>query len=637
MRIVFLLICVALITLSCSTPEPNKFSDSILIQIADLQDRRSTDSLLQFLYSENTLYRKEAAFAFASVQDSLASNVLGTLLLEDEDPEVRKAAAFALGQTGGYVAVNALIPSLQDKDKYVLGEVLEALGKSVKKSDVSALTNYFSTDSLTEEGLSWGFYRIGVRGYADSIVVKKMATFLESGHSFQTRLGAAHFFLRAKVDVKKFEDEIIRSAKEDKSAEVRMASTNALRKMAEQKVIPVLEEILKNESDYRVRVNAVRACSLFPLNEIVFAALKDASLSVKIAASEVILNGIAKTPFKRLDEEIPAAENIRVKANLYGALLRSIPYDSAASEIIKLYTKGDNYSRAHLINALGYAKGKNAEEAISFLAEELADSQEFVIKSSAAQSLVSINKTLGMDKENRFVEIYKSAILDGDAAVIGIVASALSDEALGYKERIRDFSFLTIAKGKLSLPKDYESLQPLDEAIAYFEGREKPVPSKNKFNHPINWQLGKTIKKDQKVLIKTNKGDILLRLLVEETPGSVVNFVDLVQRKYFDGRFFHRVVPNFVIQTGCNRGDGFGSENYSIRSEFGARRYRTGSVGMASAGKDTEGTQWFITHSPTPHLDGGYTLFAETISGMDVVDSIEVGDHIISASLVEEK
>jgi len=637
MRIVFLLICVAFITLSCSTHEPNKFSDPVLVQIADLQDKRSTDSLLQFLHSENTLYRKEAALAFASVQDSLASNALGSLLLEDKDSEVRRAAAFALGQTGGYVAVNALIPSLQNKENAVLREVLEALGKSVKKNDVSAFVNYSAKDSLGEEGLSWGFYRLGVRGLADQVVVKKMAAFLEPGHSFQTRLGAAHFFLRAKVDVLEYEEEVIRSAKRDKSVEVRMASTNALRKMTEQKVMPVLEDILKRESDYRVRVNAVRACSLFPLNEIVFKALNDKSLSVQIAASEVILGGIEKTPFKRLEEDIPAAENMRVKANLYASLLRSIAYDSAVFEIIKLYSKGDNYSKAQLINALGYVKGKNVEDAISFLAEELADSQEFVIKSSAAQSLVSINKTVGADKENRFVEIYKNAILDGDAAVIGIVASALSDEALGYKERIKDFSFLTIAKGKLSLPKDYESLQPLEEAIAYFEGREKPQPPKNKYNHPINWQLGKSIKKDQKVLIKTSKGDIILKLLVEETPGSVVNFVDLVQKKYFDGRFVHRVVPNFVIQTGCSRGDGFGSENYSIRSEFSTRRYATGSVGMASAGKDTEGTQWFITHSSTPHLDGGYTIFAETISGMNVADSIEVGDQIISATLIEDK
>jgi cyclophilin family peptidyl-prolyl cis-trans isomerase len=95
------------------------------------------------------------------------------------------------------------------------------------------------------------------------------------------------------------------------------------------------------------------------------------------------------------------------------------------------------------------------------------------------------------------------------------------------------------------------------------------------------------------------------------------------------------VVPNFVIQGGCNRGDGFGSEDYSIRSEFNLRRYTEGSVGMASAGKDTEGTQWFITHSPTPHLDGRYTIFATVSKGMEVVHAMEVGDKIIDVSLIK--
>lgn len=621
--------------ISCSKINSNKFSDPVLIQIANLQDKRSTDSLLQFLRSENPIYRKEAALAFASVQDTLASSALGSLLLEDKEAEVRKNAAFALGQTGGYVAVNALIPALADQDNSVLREVLEGLGKSLKKPDVNVLISYSAKNKIAEEGLAWGIYRLGVRGLADSIAVAKMASFLESGQSDQTKLAAAHFFLRGKIDAKKFEDRIIQSATKEKSAEVRMASANALRKVSADKALPVIQTILKTDSDYRVRVNAVRASSTFPLNDIVLDALKDSSLSVQIAASEVILTGIEKTPFKRLDEEIPSAENIRVKSNLYGALLRSVPYDSAVEEIIKLYAISDTYAKAHLINALSYTNGKNTERVISFLSEELTDSPDLVIKSSSAQSLVVINKTLG--KESRFVEIYKDAILDGDAGVIGIVASALSDEKLGYKELIKDFGFLTIAKSKLSLPKDYESLQPLEEALAYFEGRERPQPPKNKFNHPINWELAKTIKRDQKVFIKTTKGEITLRLFVEETPGSVVNFVDLAEKKYFDGRFVHRVVPNFVIQTGCNRGDGFGSENYSIRSEFSPRRYTTGSVGMASAGKDTEGTQWFITHSPTPHLDGGYTVFAETIKGMNVVDAIEVGDQIISVSLIAEK
>ena len=145
----------------------------------------------------------------------------------------------------------------------------------------------------------------------------------------------------------------------------------------------------------------------------------------------------------------------------------------------------------------------------------------------------------------------------------------------------------------------------------------------------------RNISKDQTALISTTKGEIIVRLFVEEAPGSVANFVSLVNKRYYDDKFFHRVVPNFVVQAGCNRGDGYGSEDYSIRSEFSRRRYATGSLGMASAGKDTEGTQWFITHSPTPHLDGAYSIFGEVVEGMDILHSLEVGDKILKIDLIK--
>jgi cyclophilin family peptidyl-prolyl cis-trans isomerase len=95
------------------------------------------------------------------------------------------------------------------------------------------------------------------------------------------------------------------------------------------------------------------------------------------------------------------------------------------------------------------------------------------------------------------------------------------------------------------------------------------------------------------------------------------------------------VVPNFVIQSGCPRGDGFGSLGFTIRSEVGDTYYNDeGYVGMASAGLHTEGTQFFITHSPTPHLDGRYTIFAKVIEGMDVVHKISIGDTIKTINII---
>ena len=109
-------------------------------------------------------------------------------------------------------------------------------------------------------------------------------------------------------------------------------------------------------------------------------------------------------------------------------------------------------------------------------------------------------------------------------------------------------------------------------------------------------------------------------------PRGVLNFVELVEQGFFDKLSFHRVVPNFVIQGGDPRGDSWGSPGYAIRSEFNMQPYLRGTVGMASAGKDTEGCQFFITHSPQPHLDGRYTVFGQVTAGMDIVDAIQEGE-----------
>jgi cyclophilin family peptidyl-prolyl cis-trans isomerase len=104
--------------------------------------------------------------------------------------------------------------------------------------------------------------------------------------------------------------------------------------------------------------------------------------------------------------------------------------------------------------------------------------------------------------------------------------------------------------------------------------------------------------------------------------------VQLAEKGFYDGIRFHRVVPNFVAQAGCPIGNGWGGPGYEIRNEDSPLRYERGMVGMATAGKDSGGSQFFVTHSRQPHLDGRYTIFGKVIRGMDVVDSIEIEDTI---------
>jgi cyclophilin family peptidyl-prolyl cis-trans isomerase len=130
------------------------------------------------------------------------------------------------------------------------------------------------------------------------------------------------------------------------------------------------------------------------------------------------------------------------------------------------------------------------------------------------------------------------------------------------------------------------------------------------------------------VTIETDRGSLVIRLYAGDAPLTVQNFLRLVDRRFFDGSRWHRVVPNFVIQDGDPRGDGNGGPGWAIRDEINRRRYDRGAVGMALSGPDTGGSQFFITHSPQPHLDGGYTVFGHLVQGADVLDQIVQGDRI---------
>ena len=131
-----------------------------------------------------------------------------------------------------------------------------------------------------------------------------------------------------------------------------------------------------------------------------------------------------------------------------------------------------------------------------------------------------------------------------------------------------------------------------------------------------------------RVTIETDHGNLVVLLYAADAPLTVQNFLRLVDRHYFDGSRWHRVVPSFVIQDGDPRGDGNGGPGWVIRDEINPRRYGRGTVGMALSGPDTGGSQFFITHAPQPHLDGGYTVFGQLLQGDDVLDQIVQGDRI---------
>ena len=135
-----------------------------------------------------------------------------------------------------------------------------------------------------------------------------------------------------------------------------------------------------------------------------------------------------------------------------------------------------------------------------------------------------------------------------------------------------------------------------------------------------------------RAIMETDKGTINIEFFDADAPNTVKNFVDLANKGFYDGLNFHRVIPDFVIQGGCPKGTGTGGPGYTIKCEINDNKHMAGTLSMAHAGKDTGGSQFFICHSPQPHLDGVHTVFGQT-GDMDVVNSIQAGDKIVSVKV----
>lgn len=315
---------------------------------------------------------------------------------------------------------------------------------------------------------------------------------------------------------------------------------------------------------------------------------------------------------KTLEEEFPKAEEDR------------------KDEIRKEFLA----SRDTLINEIFPKLGKLAarifaDDPENLEAGEMAvqDAYEHNRYADAAKLAVAVLKAGGEDRESMIT-----------ANIQGIAAFALHDFAKAHEI----FKALE-ENGKLHPQLGGRYLEPSEQYAEFWD--EEQALRKREAAAKGDAQL-------PRVLFKTNKGDIELELFENEAPNTVANFVSLVEAKKYDGIKFHRIIPNFMAQGGDPNtldddpsNDGQGGPGHTIQCEcYGenARKHFRGSISMAHAGKDTGGSQFFLTHLPTPHLNPnpermtGHTVFGRVIKGMDVVDGLEVGDEIESA-VVERK
>ncbi|MBW3535969.1 MAG: peptidylprolyl isomerase, partial [Gemmatimonadetes bacterium] len=229
----------------------------------------------------------------------------------------------------------------------------------------------------------------------------------------------------------------------------------------------------------------------------------------------------------------------------------------------------------------------------------------------------------------------------GDADAAAAVLAALGEtgapeadptlrEALAHPDpRLADAA----AEALIALAGDGTDGSPADTAGAA-NGTARRSTRGSAREREVDWAFLGEMGPRPRLVLETDEGRVVVALVPEEAPVTVQTVARLAVEGRYDGVPFHRVIPTFVVQGGdVSRGDGTGGPGFSIPSELTSLRFLRGTAGMASAGKDTEGSQFFLTHSPQPHLDGGYTAFGWVVEGMDVVDRLVEGQRILRASV----
>ncbi|MEM8583482.1 MAG: peptidylprolyl isomerase, partial [Bacteroidota bacterium] len=182
----------------------------------------------------------------------------------------------------------------------------------------------------------------------------------------------------------------------------------------------------------------------------------------------------------------------------------------------------------------------------------------------------------------------------------------------------------------LDEPGDLEARTELTAALAAL--RNRPIEQTTEvppYNHPIDWSVLTAAGSEPEVRLRTNKGNMTIRLYPDRAPGTVSAFLELVKSGFYDGLHFHRVAPGWVTQGGDPLGHGIGAGDFSLRTETPPIYYdQMGLVGAPRLGRDTESVQFFITHGASPSLDGRYTIFGQLTEGLELLEELQIGDQI---------
>jgi cyclophilin family peptidyl-prolyl cis-trans isomerase/HEAT repeat protein len=618
--------------------------------------------LVRLLRDPEGRTRRRAALAVGRVGLRDGTEPLARLLA-DEEPEVRQMAAFSIGLIGDAGGRGALLQSLNDADPIVQGRAAEALGQIGDRNDAPAVTAmvlaHVKAGALTPlgpddlrypqappvEAIRLGLYALVRLASYDSIAAitldaagQPVSRWWPVAYALQrlndpraagplTTLAAtpgrytASFAVRGLATSKAPQAaSTLRQILAQRQAHpvVVIHAIRGLAALGDAASLPLLTPLVSDRNtDPALRLEAMTALATLATpetNELLVELLLEPAPAIR---------GLAMKALARVDPETFMAtlagldpdRDWTVRVALASAL-GTIPAEQGLPLLTRMAQDRDPRVVPAAVAALAQLK---APEVQSLLLERLR-ADDFVVRAAVAVALADRKMVAAVpalvqaftDAQNDSTYVARAAILGALHRLDPAAARPLLQQALADREwavRVRASALLR------------------DQGVSDTEPAIRPAPTR-RTTDDASWRDLVSPKFSPHAFIATDKGTIEIELSVLDAPLTVDNFVTLARAGFFNGVPFHRIVPDFVAQGGDPRGDGEGGPGYAIRDELNQRPYLRGTVGMALDWKDTGGSQFFIMHSPAPHLDGRYTVFGEVVDGMDVVDRIVPWDVI---------
>jgi cyclophilin family peptidyl-prolyl cis-trans isomerase/HEAT repeat protein len=638
-----------------------------LASVLAMEDTRSpgAGALERLLRVPDRGVRRRAALAAGRLADPALVPALVDLM-NDQEVEVRRMAAFALGLAGSRAAVDRLLLALADSDAGVRGRAAEALGRigdprvapAIGRLVVDALPKTIGRmtvrgDDPGNPDDTWAELRLALFALARLRDIPAARTALLDGARPRFDWWAATW-VAMRLESPELRGVLAAGVASD-DPRSRALGARGLGALADASAVELLLPLVRDPEE-SVAQSALRALAVIgdPRGTAAAAAMlgspsdvvrRESLLALAVLPPDPALGqrlvGLAaeRSPWIRAAALSAIAQTDRAD---FALVLSGMDADSVwwvrSALAATLGRLGDEMSIGILHAMLGdedprvlpavleglrRARGKDALDTL----QRHLDDADIGVRVAAAEGIAELGAVgatapllaawrRGLadgpgELEARIAAVNALSAQKDDAARAALAEVARGDPARAVRARA------AAALGALGDPAPDPGPQAvLRPALDY---REAMAPYAPRAGVPLF---------TPRAFLHTRHGTIEIHLDVVEAPLTTASFISLARAGFYDGLAFHRVEPGFVVQGGCPRGDGNGGPGYALRCEITRRPYGRGAVGMALSGKDTGGSQFFITLSPQPHLDGGYTLFGQVVAGMDAVDRIRPGDVI---------